>query len=385
MYIRAILLSSLLYHSINCSHAMQFPVIEDASGEINQQDIGKTEKPGFSTSVLNAYAHDQKWEEQDIKAVSLLARTDIPIEELVEPWESLWFKTYMHKNQGQAKFLKVCREILVTENQQEPLVAYHGYGVDQALLYDIYTTIASVLDNKPAQPRSRFRFHINQSIPAYRVALDLPRHLTSRYRGLYWNDHDDQFKMHGISSGPHVFSNSHEMGESPLQALLGIFNHSSSDTLSNLIKETGIKATQKYLDLIPLYLKENQEDGGFITRFNFKDTKVIDAASYPSPLSKAGRYGLPCQIQTENGLEFAYFSEILPLLKMQKLYSMQLRQVYIPDIYTDEEAVKTQTFSLADLPKTEEYYNLLVSYIREDLKDRSHLENQQVQYWLQSR
>jgi hypothetical protein len=216
----------------------------------------------------------------------------------------------------------------------------------------------------------------------YEEALALTFGLDTTF-GFGWNDHLDQFKMHGISSGPYLFSNSHQMGESPLQALLGIFNHASAQT-GMLIEKLGFKNTQKYLNLIPLYLKKDKEDGGFITRFNFIDEMTMDNAAYPAPLSLKGHYGNPCRIREGNSMIYLPCSTILPNLK-NNLYSMQLRQVYIPSVYTNEKAVTTQTFSLSELPQIEDYYALLRSYITEDLKDISASEDEQIQRWLLSR
>jgi hypothetical protein len=151
----------VLWHSINLGSAMQLsdtPEVNDSS----QRPL--KEEQSFSTSVLKAYAHGQGWSESKKTSVSLLTEPNVPIEDIVEGWKSLWHKAYMHKDQGQARFLKVCREILITENQSNPLMAYHGYGTEQALVYDIYTTIASVRDKQLVQPRSRFRFHNDSAI-----------------------------------------------------------------------------------------------------------------------------------------------------------------------------------------------------------------------------
>lgn len=107
--------------------------------------------------------------------------------------------------------LQIYRDILESEPEETNLYAYHAYGDVSALIYDVLTTIASVLNGQDAQPRSRFRFN-DMSVP-YKPARDFLEHEEFK------NDHKGNFTPHGISAVPHLFSSSCVSGESPLSGL----------------------------------------------------------------------------------------------------------------------------------------------------------------------
>ena len=264
------------------------------------------------------------------------------------------------------------RTIIEDEPTTTHFHSYHGYHKNSALMYDIFTTIAAVLnDNNDIQPRSRFRFNTIQK--PYASAQDFLEN------EVFYNDHEENFKIHGISAVPHLFSCSALLGETPLLAFL--WSRSNVGGLEQIIQGIGCVEAHKYIDLMNQHLK-----GGFITRFTFHSTEAFDQGTYPAPLAiETQRYGLPCTLQgqrlTSSQMHALWQNFNAYDDKTQDfLFNMQLRNIYGP-VYTDASKVTTQIFSSEESDLTD-YYKILKAYIIQDMQGWTEEQHHQAELWL---
>ncbi|HUX79602.1 MAG TPA: hypothetical protein VMW10_07680 [Alphaproteobacteria bacterium] len=377
-----LLAGSALCISLQISSLLAMEEKEQAAVSVGFKGGPYLKGNSLSLEVAKIYAGTKS--EEAKKAIAVFGNGEASLEEVAAAWDwkslppdVICCAPFMRQPASILKY----REIIGEEKEGE-VYSYHGYDEYSALIYDIQTSIGAVLRGENVEPRSRFRFS-NMSAP-YSSTRDFLSKIS------FYNDHDPRFTIHGISAVPHLFSNTAILAENCLTALQQQFVQTPD--INPLVKALGFKEADQYIALGKKYLK-----GGYITRFTFSDLADFDAATYAAPnATETGTYGRPWFEfrESEAGLlqkqmaSSSYFLNQLRSLSHEEeghvefLFNMQYRNIFIPSIYNDAARVQTKIFYKHDHDKLDEYYENLTGLVKEDLKDLSLSQVEQLTLWL---